>query len=210
MPTGVIGRDRGRKFSSWPASRMRPQPGGGASPLSVRRRRDRARIDQAIEALRHDHFDAIFSDSADFLPLERALVSQQANLILNTIGEGVCIVDGEGRCNWMNKKMQAWPARVHEKIRRTCQEAFELFSKQVSPADRRHPRLLQPLQTLRPEHRRPAVPGDDRLAGDQSRRAGRAGRRGRVGRDRHAAAAAEDRRDRQGRPRAGAPRSRRA
>src|SRR5690348_6467064 len=90
-------------------------------------------IDQAIEALRKDHFTAIFSDSADFLPLERALVSQQANLILNTIGEGVCIVDAEARCNWMNKKMQAWPARVHEKIRRTCQEAFELFTKQQSP-----------------------------------------------------------------------------
>jgi CheY-like chemotaxis protein len=90
-------------------------------------------IEQALEQLRHGHFDAIFSDSADFLPLERALASQQATLILNTIGEGVCIVDGEARCNWMNKKMQAWPARVHEKIRRTCQEAFELFSKQVSP-----------------------------------------------------------------------------
>ncbi len=90
-------------------------------------------IDEAIELLRHDHFSAVFSDSADFLPLERALVSQQANVILNTIGEGVCIVDGEGRCNWMNKKMQAWPARIHEKIRRTCQEAYDLFSKQVSP-----------------------------------------------------------------------------
>jgi CheY-like chemotaxis protein len=90
-------------------------------------------MDEAIELLRHDHFSAVFSDSDDFLPLERALVSQQANLVLNTIGEGVCIVDGEGRCNWMNKKMAAWPARVHEKIRRTCQEAFELFSKQVSP-----------------------------------------------------------------------------
>ena len=90
-------------------------------------------IDEAINALRTDHFEAVFSDSADFLPLERALVSQQASLILNTIGEGVCIVDGEGRCNWMNKKMQAWPARVHEKIRRTCQEAFQLFATQVSP-----------------------------------------------------------------------------
>ncbi len=90
-------------------------------------------IDQAIEALRNEQFDAIYSDSADFLPLERALVSQQANLILNTIGEGVCIVDGEGRSNWMNKKMQAWPPRVHEKIRRTCQEAFQIFSTQVSP-----------------------------------------------------------------------------
>lgn len=90
-------------------------------------------IDEAIEALRHDQFTAIFSDSADFLPLERALVSQQATLILNTIGEGVCIVDGEGRCNWMNKKMQAWPASVHEKIRRTCQDAFQIFTRQVSP-----------------------------------------------------------------------------
>ena len=90
-------------------------------------------IDEAIEALRHDQFTAIFSDAADFLPLERALISQQANLVLNTIGEGVCIVDGEGRCNWMNKKMQAWPPRVHEKIRRTCQDAFQLFSRQVSP-----------------------------------------------------------------------------
>jgi sensor histidine kinase regulating citrate/malate metabolism len=78
-------------------------------------------IDEAIEALRHDQFGAIFSDSADFLPLERALVSQQASLVLNTIGEGVCIVDSEGRANWMNKKMQAWPGRVHEKIRRSCQ-----------------------------------------------------------------------------------------
>ncbi len=98
-----------------------------------------ASIDEAINSLRHDHFSAIFSDSADFLPLERALVSQQANLVLNTIGEGVCIVDAEGRCNWMNKKMQAWPARVHEKIRRACQGSFELFSKQVSPQNAETP-----------------------------------------------------------------------
>jgi CheY-like chemotaxis protein len=92
-----------------------------------------ASIDEAIDLLRNEHFDAILSDTQDFLPLERALVSQQASLILNTIGEGVCIVDGEGRSAWMNKKMQAWPPRVHEKIRRTCQEAFQLFSTQVSP-----------------------------------------------------------------------------
>ncbi len=90
-------------------------------------------IEKALELIKTDQFTGVFSEAADFLPLERALISQQAHLILNTIGEGVCIVDGEGRCNWMNKKMQAWPARVHEKIRRTCQEAFDIFSKQVSP-----------------------------------------------------------------------------
>ncbi|MGA3068581.1 MAG: GAF domain-containing protein [Tepidisphaeraceae bacterium] len=90
-------------------------------------------IEKAIDLIKTDQFTGIFSEAADFLPLERALISQQAHLILNTIGEGVCIVDGDGRCNWMNKKMQAWPARVHEKIRRTCQEAFDIFSKQSSP-----------------------------------------------------------------------------
>ena len=98
-------------------------------------------IGSAIDLLRRDHFTGVFSDSEDFLPLERALVSQQASLILNTIGEGICIVDGEGRCNWMNKKMLAWPARVHEKVRRTCQEAYELFSTQFSnqPGDPSQP-----------------------------------------------------------------------
>jgi CheY-like chemotaxis protein len=90
-------------------------------------------VETAMEVLRSENFDAIFSDSADFLPLERALVSQQANLILNTLGEGVCIVDGEGRMNWSNKKIQAWPPNVREKITRTCHEAFDLFAKQVSP-----------------------------------------------------------------------------
>jgi CheY-like chemotaxis protein/GAF domain-containing protein len=99
-------------------------------------------IDQAIEALRHDQFDAIFSDAGDFLPLERALVSQQTQLVLNTIGEGICIVDGEARCNWMNKKMQQWPGHVHERIRRTCQEAFQLFKQQVSPPSPDSPFLL--------------------------------------------------------------------
>lgn len=91
-------------------------------------------IDDAISALRRDDFVGVFSDSEDFLPLERALVSQQATLVLNTIGEGVCIVDGEGRCNWMNRKMTAWSPRVHEIIRRTCKDAFDYFSK-LTPAD---------------------------------------------------------------------------
>lgn len=91
-------------------------------------------IDDAIAALRRDDFVGVFSDSEDFLPLERALVSQQATLVLNTIGEGVCIVDGEGRANWMNRKMTAWPARVHEMVRRTCKDAYDYFNK-LSPAD---------------------------------------------------------------------------
>jgi len=101
-----------------------------------------ASIEQGMETLRHGEFDAIFSDAGDFLPLERALVSQQTQLVLNTIGEGICIVDGDARCNWMNKKMSAWPGHIHERIRRTCQEAFLLFKQQVSPPTPDAPFLL--------------------------------------------------------------------
>jgi len=89
--------------------------------------------EKASELIRQGNFYAIFSDADSFLPLERALVSQQANLILNNLGEGVCIVNGEGEVSWMNKKMAAWPPAVREKIRRSCQDSFDLFARQVSP-----------------------------------------------------------------------------
>lgn len=89
-------------------------------------------IDDAIRLLRSDQFAAIFSDAGDFLPLERALVSQQASIVLNTIGEGVCILDGEGRVNWMNKRLQAWPERLREQIRHDCVEAFTHFTQLIA------------------------------------------------------------------------------
>ncbi len=91
-------------------------------------------IDEAIGLLRTDQFAAIFSDAGDFLPLERALVSQQASLILNTIGEGVCIVDGQGHTSWMNRRLQGWPARLHDDIRRDCIEAFGYFVSSMAPS----------------------------------------------------------------------------
>lgn len=89
-------------------------------------------MDEAIDALRREQFTAVFSDSDDFLPLERALISQQATLILNTIGEGICLVGGSGEINWINKKMNTWPKPVRERIAAKCQEAYNLFSTQVS------------------------------------------------------------------------------
>ncbi len=46
-------------------------------------------IDAAMEALRDSTYHAVFADTGDFLPLERALVGHQASVVLDTIGEGV-------------------------------------------------------------------------------------------------------------------------
>ena len=50
-------------------------------------------IDAAMEALRDSTYHAVFADTGDFLPLERALVGHQASVVLDTIGEGVCVID---------------------------------------------------------------------------------------------------------------------
>jgi len=86
-----------------------------------------ASSDEAIEALKSKPYHGVFADVGDFLPLERAIVSEKASVVLNTIGEGVCIVDATGRCNWSNKKMATYPGEVFEQVRRICGQALQLF-----------------------------------------------------------------------------------
>lgn len=86
-----------------------------------------ASTDEAIAALKAKAYHGVFADVGDFLPLERAIVSDKASVILNTIGEGVCIVDANGHCNWSNKKMASYPAEVSEQVRRICGQALQLF-----------------------------------------------------------------------------------
>jgi CheY-like chemotaxis protein/GAF domain-containing protein len=90
-------------------------------------------IDAALNELRSGEIDAVFSDSADFLPLERAMASQQSGLILDTIGEGICITDEEGQILWANRRMKQWAEPVRDRIRAVCHEAYGTFVNQKSP-----------------------------------------------------------------------------
>jgi CheY-like chemotaxis protein len=99
------------------------------------------RMDQAMEALRRETYHAIFTDAGDFLPLERGLVGDKSSLVLNTIGEGVCIVDADGRCSWSNKRMRAFSPEVFENVKKICRQAQTIFTTQTSPVtDLAHPR----------------------------------------------------------------------
>lgn len=92
-----------------------------------------ASSEEAMQALKAKPYHGVFADVGDFLPLERAIVSEKASVVLNTIGEGVCIVDEQGRCNWSNQKMAGYPEEVFEQVRRICGQALKLFgSKQTS------------------------------------------------------------------------------
>ena len=101
-------------------------------------------VDAAMTALRSGElYYAVFADVGDFLPLERALVGEQAALVLNTIGEGVCVVDAEGQCVWANDKMRSFPPEVYDRVKQTCISAHTLFAQQTSTrteTDRSRPR----------------------------------------------------------------------
>lgn len=87
--------------------------------------------ERALEALRQKTYHAVFADVGDFLPLERELVGDKASLVLNTIGEGVIIVDADGRCAWSNKRMREFPSEVLEKVKQICAQARLTFAGQI-------------------------------------------------------------------------------
>ncbi len=87
-------------------------------------------MDQAMGALRTHSYHAVFADVGDFLPLERALVGEKSSLVLNTIGEGVCIVDADGRMTWSNRKMRGFTPSVSQHVRQVCIQALSVFATQ--------------------------------------------------------------------------------
>lgn len=96
-------------------------------------------INEAMDCLRHQPFDAVLAAAADFLPLERGLASQQAAVLLNTIGEGVCVVARDGRLQWTNAKLKAFDKAVIVQVVQQCRRMAEQFASAPSPAaDNRH------------------------------------------------------------------------
>lgn len=81
-------------------------------------------IDAARKALAQEHFDIVVSNSRDFLPLHSAQLSQQATAILETVSQGICIMDTGGKLVWSNTRMREYPAEVHDSVRKWAHDIF--------------------------------------------------------------------------------------
>ncbi len=78
----------------------------------------------ALAALRDESFDLVLSNTGDFTALKQAAVNQQAAMILDTIGQGVCIVDLQGCLVWVNPKMQGYPDDLASQVCEVCLRTF--------------------------------------------------------------------------------------
>lgn len=82
-------------------------------------------MDKALEVMRgSDPIDAVLAEMADFLPLERGVVTQQAAVVLDTIGDGVSITGPGGSLVWANRRLREFPSSLRESLQRVCDEAF--------------------------------------------------------------------------------------
>lgn len=82
-------------------------------------------LEEALAAMRAEPFDAVLAETADFLPLERGAVTQQAAAILDTVGDGVCIVGQGGQLAWANRRIREAPAALLAELRHLCASVFE-------------------------------------------------------------------------------------
>jgi CheY-like chemotaxis protein/PAS domain-containing protein len=81
-------------------------------------------FESALEALRTEPFDVIISRAADFIPFQGVHFSRQAEAIIDSVSQGVCIVDEHGELEWANPKMLSFPEDVRVRVCRCCTETF--------------------------------------------------------------------------------------
>ncbi len=79
-------------------------------------------FDEAVERIGKERFDLVLSDTSNFVPLEKALVAQQASTVLEAIDQWVCVVDREGKFVWSNQQLSEINEELRVKIVDCCLE----------------------------------------------------------------------------------------
>lgn len=92
--------------------------------LGVADVREVGSFQEALNAMRNTHFDLIISTQPDFIALERAAATQQAGLTLESIGQGVCVIDADGRLQYANPSMHGFPTDLTAQVCQQCRRAF--------------------------------------------------------------------------------------
>jgi CheY-like chemotaxis protein len=87
----------------------------------------------ALDAMRTDVYDAILAETGNFLPVERGMAFHQSSAILDTLGEGICVVNRAGELVWANQRLGKFPEPVTRQLLGVCAEAMEDFREQPFP-----------------------------------------------------------------------------
>ncbi|MEE8460027.1 MAG: response regulator [Phycisphaerales bacterium] len=90
-----------------------------------------------IEPLR-EAFEIIQLEDAGQLQqfLADASGAEAASVVLQHIGEGVAVVDAQGKVTWQNNRLNEYDQEVRRQFAELCHEALQLFNAYADPASR--------------------------------------------------------------------------
>lgn len=94
-----------------------------------------ASISDAVAALRAETFDFVVTTGGQLAPLANVVGLESAEAILDRIGQGVAVVDREGRLVYANTRLKAYPQEAVDQIREACQKAFQEWLAEPNKAD---------------------------------------------------------------------------
>ncbi|MEK6675803.1 MAG: response regulator [Planctomycetota bacterium] len=81
-------------------------------------------VEAAAKVLRGESFDWVICSGADLARLRDMTVSAQATAIVDSINQGVCLVNGKGDIVWCNARMSAFAVPVRERVQRCCEDTY--------------------------------------------------------------------------------------
>jgi len=87
----------------------------------------RVRPDDAIDVLRTSECRILLAATGDFLPLERSLLMHQSSMMLNAIGEGVCLLDREGEIVWANERFSRYQKLIAGDLADIARRTLQYF-----------------------------------------------------------------------------------
>lgn len=81
-------------------------------------------MEAALIALQKDTKSLFVSPAGEILSAEQNGLGFQLSNVLDTIGQGVCLLDIQGRTLWSNSRVRELPWEVRDRIQRHCRDGY--------------------------------------------------------------------------------------
>lgn len=91
-------------------------------------------LDEALACLRRERFDAVVCRPSDILQTTSIHSSERATAIIDSVNEGICVVDEKGELEWANDKMLSLAEEIREKVCGFCVETFQSAQHETRPS----------------------------------------------------------------------------
>jgi CheY-like chemotaxis protein len=94
---------------------------------------------EAMNSLRSSDARVILAATGDFLPLERSILMNQSSMMLNSIGEGVCLINRNAEIVWANERFTRYQQLISRDLAELARKTLSSFDESLPSDDADEP-----------------------------------------------------------------------